>query len=387
MRLPEIDHCSFFSVYFGLSSLGIFLGTFPKLLHLATHHSEFAVEAASKEISLILASTLISMIMWGIAFLVFYTSKRVSFGVEAGGANHGIAFKRSLIENKAIDLVEAERATALINQLFAAAVDGVAPSQIPRQPTTGSVEASARTPWVWIAGAAYLGLILLSPLLWWYGDGVNVNVTTTPLGAAVLVDGNFVGFTTKDSNQITLPHSTRKDHTFEAQLSGYEPLKQTIYIGGPRSTQNVGLQLVALKYPLTLYTTPAGSHITLDGKDVGVTDGSSGKLTIPEVEHGSHQLTISSEGFQTYTGSIEVGLGPRFIRVELVNEAQAAQQAAQAHQQEIAAHLDFGRKLFQQGQYQKAMDECDAALSLDPGDAAAAALKSQIEQTRKVLGQ
>src|SRR5580658_3436565 len=52
----------FFSVFFGLSSIGVFLRVFPRLLAIAKNHSEYAVESASKELSVILASTLISMI-------------------------------------------------------------------------------------------------------------------------------------------------------------------------------------------------------------------------------------------------------------------------------------------------------------------------------------
>jgi hypothetical protein len=42
--------------------------------------------------------------------------------------------------------------------------------------------------------------------------------------------------------------------------------------------------------------------------------------------------------------------------------------------------------LFRQGQYPEASSECDTVLKSDPTNAAALALKKQIEQTRKILG-
>ena len=67
--------------------------------------------------------------------------------------------------------------------------------------------------------------------------------------------------------------------------------------------------------------------------------------------------------------------------------AEAARQEAEARQREIASHLERGRMLYRQGQYQGASDECDSVLKLDPSNAAALALKKQIEQTRKILSQ
>ena len=377
----------FFTVFFGLSAIGSLLSVFPIIFALFSNHSEAAIEAASKGISSVLVKVLISAICWGIAFLIFYLSKRVSFGVEAGGANHGIVFKRSVIENQVVELEEAEAANALINQLLSAAVYGVAASQIPMQKPWKPAASRGRTPWIFIAGAVYLSLVVLIPLLSWYGDGVDVRVATTPPGAVVYIDNNFAGATQKDSNLIDLTHLTREDHSFVVQLEGYQRLETVVHVGGLRSTQYVGLQLVALKYPLTVYTSPAGAHITIDGKDAGATDSTNGKLTIPEVDHGKHQIKVSIDGYRTYTEAFEVDSGPRVIRADLVNVAQAAQREAQAKQQEAAAHLDRGRMFFRQGQYQQAIDECDAVLRSDPSNAAAAALKSQVAQTKKVLGQ
>lgn len=376
----------FFSILFGLISLGRSLGILPILFTSLKERGEAAREAAASGLSSVLLSVLGWMILCGIAFLIFYTSKRVSLGVDAGGGNHGIVFKRSVIENKVMDLVTAEQATALLNQLLAAAVYGVPASQIPRQGIPDSADGKTKTPWGWIAGAIYLGLIVLSVAFRWYGGGVKLNVTTAPAGAAVFVDDRFAGFTTKEASLITLPHTTREGHVFIVTMDGYEPLKQTVHVGGLSSTQDVVLQLAPKKYRVRVFTRPSGAHVAVDGVDAGVSD-SQGQLVLPAVEHGSHQITISRDGFRTITQSIDVSSDRPFYGPELLDEALAAQQEAQGRQRESAAHLDRGRLFFRQGQYQQAIDECDAVLKLDPSNSAAIALKSQVEQTRKVLGQ
>jgi len=61
------------------------------------------------------------------------------------------------------------------------------------------------------------------------------------------------------------------------------------------------------------------------------------------------------------------------------------QQTPKGRQHAISDHLDRARALFKAEQYSGAIDECNAVLKLDPGNAAAETLKTQIEQTRKLL--
>jgi Flp pilus assembly protein TadD len=63
------------------------------------------------------------------------------------------------------------------------------------------------------------------------------------------------------------------------------------------------------------------------------------------------------------------------------------QQTPEGRQHEISDHLDRAQALFKAEQYSGAINECNAVLKLDPGNAAAKALKTQIEQTRKLLEQ
>ena len=378
----------FFSILFGLISIGKLLVAFPVLVSALGAHNEGELEGIATNLSAIFADTVLWMILWAIAFLFFYLSKRVKFAVDAGGGNDGILFKRSVIENKVIDIELAEQATALMNRLFAAAVYDLPPSQIPTKPVSRSQDGKSNALWMFVGAAAVnIALILLALVLHWYGKGVAVTVATAPPGAAIFMDDRFVGSSTKDQGPIILEHTTREGHTFSAQLNGYEPIKQTVRVGGLESNHSVTLQLTPLKYALTVYTGPTAAQVTLDGKDTGISDSSTGKLVIPNVEHGSHQIVVSKGGFRTDTRSIEIYSGARTIRIDLVNEAQAAQQESQARQQEVTIHIDRARLLFRQGQYQQALDECDNALKVDPSNAAANSLRNQIQQTRKILGQ
>jgi tetratricopeptide (TPR) repeat protein len=158
-----------------------------------------------------------------------------------------------------------------------------------------------------------------------------------------------------------------------------------VYVGGLESSQNVVVTMTLPSYPVTITTTPGNSHVAVDGKDAGISN-DAGMLAIPKVDRGNHQLTVSHDGFRTVTENVGV-FGPHSFSIGLVTEAVAAHQDAESRQREITAHLDRGRMLFRQGQYVEALAECDAVLKLDPSNAAAQALKKQIEQTRKILGQ
>ena len=68
-------------------------------------------------------------------------------------------------------------------------------------------------------------------------------------------------------------------------------------------------------------------------------------------------------------------------------EPAPAKQTPEDSRREISNHLDRAQALFKAEQYAGAIDECNSALTLDPGNAAASALKTKIEQTRKLLEQ
>lgn len=374
----------FLAVFFALNGVLTLLGVFPILFIAANGHTEAGWEAAAKGLAADLYISLGWLVACGIAVIIYYASRRVKFAVEAEH-RYGIVFKRSSIENAVVDLATAERATALLNQLVAADLHDIPLAQIPPLSSPNPPALGVRRSLAWMVAASYAGIFLLAVVLSRFGSGVTVRLTTLPAETNVLLDDQYVGTTSKGTGLILLPHETREKHTLQFQYPGYEPFKEAIYLGKFESSQNVYVKLAVPNYPVTVVTTPGDSHVVVDGKYVG-TSNDAGYLVVPSVDRGEHDISVSHDGYRMATEKTDV-LERRTIHIELVNEADAARQEAQAQQQEIANGLEQAHALFRQAQYQQATDECDAVLKLDPSNAAAIALKNQIAQTRKILGQ
>ena len=367
------------AVFFALNATWFLLKAAFVYIGASSNPTEAWWEAAATQASSALYITFGWMVACGIAVIIYYSSKRVAFGVEVGH-NCGIVFKRSFIEGAVIDIDEAEKTTALLNRLVAAANYDLPLAQVPTPCAPRPSVKESRTLRAWMVVSAYVGLVVLAAILRWYGDGVDVHISTLPVRSNVWLDNQYLGAT----DSVVLLHTTREPHTLRAQLQGYEPFEQLVYVGGLESTQSIAVQLTILHYPVTVTTTPGNSRVAVDGKDAGISN-DTGLLAIPKVDVGQHQFSVYHDGFRTVTESITV-FGPHGLHISLVSEAEAARQEAEARQREIVGHLERGRMLFRQGQYPEALAECDAVLKLDPSNAAALALKNQIEQTRKILG-
>ena len=136
----------FFSVFFALVSLGTLAEALPGIGTILNAKSEYIRESTAGDVSAVLGRLLLWTLLCGIALLIYITSKRVAFGVRANGVT-GIVFKRSLIENKVIDLADAELATVLMNHLFSSAVYGMPISQVLRGGTPQAPSSGSRTSW------------------------------------------------------------------------------------------------------------------------------------------------------------------------------------------------------------------------------------------------
>jgi PEGA domain len=372
-----------FAVFFALNATWFLLSAVFIYLGASSRYTEAEWEHAATQASSDIYFTFGWLVACGIAVIIYHASKRVAFGVEAG-QNCGIVFKRSFIEGTVIDLDEAEKATALLNRLVAAAVYDLPLAQIPTPSAPKPPAPEPRTLRAWMIACAYVGLVVLAAVLSWYGDGVTVQLSTVPVGAHVWMDNQYLGTTNNNAPVIVLRHTTREFHTLQAQSQGYQSFKQAVYVGGLESSQDVVVTMTLLNYPVTVTTTPGNSRVAVDGKDAGISN-DAGLLAIPKVDRGNHQFSVSHDGFRTVNENVGI-FGPHSFHIGLVTEAEAARQDAEARQREIAGHLDRGRMLFREGHYDEALAECDAVLKLDPSNAAAQALKKQIEQTRKIVG-
>ena len=156
-----------FAVLFALIAAWFLLSALLTYL-VAGHQSEAGWESTASQSSTSLYIAFAMLVACGIAMIIYYASKRVALGVEAGDIR-GIVFKRSWINGTAVDLDDAENATALLNRLVAAAVYDLPIAQIPLQSTPKFPAPAQSKVLVWIAAGTYVGLIVLAAILSWYG--------------------------------------------------------------------------------------------------------------------------------------------------------------------------------------------------------------------------
>jgi hypothetical protein len=374
----------FFTIYFGLTALGLSVTALPLLASMLVAASEGARETAAAGLANSLFGLLVSLALFGVAAAIYYFSKRLSFGVVAE-KTVGIRFKRGWIDSQAVELGEVEQANSLLTGLVAAACYGTPGVDIPAPPPLGGPSNPAPLVRWWILPSAWVLVLIAGLVLRQYGSGVMVTVVTKPAGVAVLLDGAFQGSSDRSSGIMVIPRVTREMHSIGAEAYGYEKYSQDLAVGGLESAHRAEVSLSPLKYAVTFVITPSGARLQIDGKDAGTTD-ESGRLTVSDLERGSHSLSITHDGYKSESVSLEVQ-GRREWRTALVSEADAARQEAEQRERGTTEHIDRARTYFHQGQYKEALSECESALQVEPANSAVLALKKQIEQTRSILGQ
>ncbi len=120
----------------------------------------------------------------------------------------------------------------------------------------------------------------------------SINVTSTPAGATVLLDGSSIGVTPISNYGLVAG-----PHTLDISLTGYTPTTEAFTIAEGQ-TLNFNYPLVELLEFINVTSTPAGATVLLDGTNIGVTP-----ISSYGVSAGPHTLDISLTG---YTPSTEV---------------------------------------------------------------------------------
>lgn len=228
-----------------------------------------------------------------------------------------------------------------------------------------------------VLGSISAVVILLLCAAGWYMWGVELELITDPGGAEVMLDGKPVGRTVGQGGSLVLPHLAHGTHSLSLTHPGFDEWAQPVALGWFHLAHPLKVVLPVPTFPLTVLTIPASAKVQIDGQDTGAT-GPDGTLLVPKVPRGQHVVTVTMQGYPTWSNSVWVG-APLSIRADLAAAAAAAQQ-------EIASRLGRAQTLFQQREYQAAIAECDAVLHLDPSNQEAANLKSQIQQTMSILG-
>lgn len=155
-----------------------------------------------------------------------------------------------------------------------------------------------------IAASVAGGLLVL--LLGWFFLGVNLTVNATPANAQIYLDDKLVsGFSSSDG-RVTINHVLRGKHALRVKCDGFEDYYSPINLGIGEFSKAIDIRLVPLRYALMLTTTPNACRVLLDGKEVGVTDSISGKLTLSDVTRGTHSLTLQHAGYQDATRQVSI---------------------------------------------------------------------------------
>ena len=127
----------------------------------------------------------------------------------------------------------------------------------------------------------------------------SIAVTSSPAGAAITLDSTGTGQVTP----YTFTSQTPGPHTVDVSLAGYQTASQTVTVSAG-TTVSSHFTLVPVS-PTTgsLYITssPTGATVTIDGMVDGTTP-----VAVLGLFPGSHSVTLSMVGYQTYSGSATV---------------------------------------------------------------------------------
>jgi TonB family protein len=129
-----------------------------------------------------------------------------------------------------------------------------------------------------------------------------VHVESIPTGAAVSVDGQNVGTTPFDVQDVPLG-----SHEIKLELEGYAPVVESVMLTAqtPRTEVRPTLSRTApAKGTADVSSTPAGAMVKIDNTAVGLTPLRGHSLNV-----GRHRFEITAEGYEPYTASATVKEG------------------------------------------------------------------------------
>jgi PKD repeat protein len=155
----------------------------------------------------------------------------------------------------------------------------------------------------------------------------SLQVSTTPSGATIILDGNNKGQT-----PATLSDLSTGDHTVKLTRSGYWDSSQTVHIDAEKTTP-LDITLVSSTQPapsltenvptlsqpgtggsVIITSNPPGANVYLDGKSSGTTP-----VTLQNVNPGTRTILLTMQGYSDASRTIEVTAGSQNqISVDLI---------------------------------------------------------------------
>ena len=143
-----------------------------------------------------------------------------------------------------------------------------------------------------------------------------IRLSYTPEGGQLVVDG-------KSGPALPRKYLPFGTHKLSYQRPGHSPVEQTLVLG-PHDVKALSFDLTRIASTITLYTSPSGPEILLDGHSLGHTSGKAGAeaaalaiplglrpedlseaFIIPELPPGKHRLELRGPCFRTQ--ALELG--------------------------------------------------------------------------------
>jgi hypothetical protein len=139
-----------------------------------------------------------------------------------------------------------------------------------------------------------------------YGD---LQIQSTPVGAAVYVNNNYKG-TTISSSALYVTQLPPGSYSVRVNLANYQPYTETAVItAGMIYDIHANLVPVAGSTPntngqITVRSSPSGANIYLDNAYMGLTP-----LTLVDIPQGTHVVILKMNGYQNWQSSVSVPSG------------------------------------------------------------------------------
>jgi hypothetical protein len=135
----------------------------------------------------------------------------------------------------------------------------------------------------------------------------DIEVSSSPVGAAVFLDGSYQGMT-HSGNALELTGISPGDHTLELTIENYQDYRNTISVTAGQTTI-INAMLVPGVAPgstgtVQVNSDPSGANIFLDNACQGITP-----FTLNNVPAGTHSLLIRLTGYNDYTTSLTIAPG------------------------------------------------------------------------------
>lgn len=136
----------------------------------------------------------------------------------------------------------------------------------------------------------------------------SLEVTSSPAGASVFLDGNYMGVT-PSGDYLDLTSITAGSHSLVLQLAGYNDYSQTVQVtNGGIATVNAAMsasgQSGGTTGQISVSSQPAGAEMFLDNTFRGITP-----LTLTGVTAGSHTVLLTMTGYTDSSMTVNVAAG------------------------------------------------------------------------------